>query len=365
MVSKREGHHFCSDDLTARVKYLGRYLHGNEMRACLLHQAAPIERRPLKYCDVELPVLKDDEVLLKVKACGICRTDLHTTEGELSQRLIPVIPGHQIVGSIEAIGSQVTDVSIGDRVGMAWLYSTCGRCHYCLNDRENLCDQAEFTGWTKNGGYAEYVAAKADFVYSVPAEFDDTQAAPLLCAGIIGYRALRLTNLTDWKGARLGIYGFGAAGHICIQLARSRGAEVFVATRDREKHQLLAEELGAVWVGDTFSSPPKELDASIIFAPAGEIVPAALEALCKGGTLVLGGIHMTPIPELEYKLLYGERSIRSVANNTRVDGREFLAEAVSIPIKTSVETFPLDKANEALIALKHDGIKGSAVLVAP
>lgn len=333
------------------------------MKACVLHKSAQIEDRPLSYSEINTPVPKDDEILVKVSACGICRTDLHVTEGDLPQRLFPTIPGHQIVGVVVAAGSQVGSVSIGQRVGIAWLYSTCRQCRYCSAGRENLCSHAEFTGWTKNGGFCEYVAASADFVYPIPAGFDDTQAAPLLCAGIIGYRALRLTDLTDWNGARLGIYGFGAAGHICIQLARSRGAEVYVATRDRAKHQSLAEELGAVWVGDTLTHPPKELNASIIFAPAGEIVPAALKALDKGGTLVLGGIHMSPIPGLEYKLLYGERSIRSVANNTREDGRDFLAEAVSIPIKTSIETFPLDRANEALMALKHDGIRGSGVLV--
>jgi len=214
-----------------------------------------------------------------------------------------------------------------------------------------------------NGGYAEYAAAAADFVYPIPDGFDDVQAAPLLCAGIIGYRALRLANIFDWNDARLGIYGFGAAGHVAIQIARSRWARVFVSSRDRERHQHLAKELGAEWVGDTFDEPPVKLDAAIIFAPAGEIVPAALKALDKGGTLILGGIYMSPIPQLEYPLIYGERVIRSVANNTREDGREFLAEAAAIPVKTSVQTFALDEANDALIALKHDAIRGAGVLV--
>jgi propanol-preferring alcohol dehydrogenase len=226
-----------------------------------------------------------------------------------------------------------------------------------------LCEKAEFTGWTRNGGFSEYVIADADFVYPIPDGFEDIQATPLLCAGIIGFRALKLTGLRSWKGARLGIYGFGAAGHVCIQVARHRGAEVYVATRDRDKHQTLAEELGAAWVGDTFAEPPVQLDAAIIFAPAGEIVPAALKALDKGGRLVLGGIHMSPIPGFEYKLIYGERVVRSVANNTRDDGREFLAEAAAIPVKTSVQTFQLADANEALIALKRDAIKGAGVLV--
>jgi propanol-preferring alcohol dehydrogenase len=232
-----------------------------------------------------------------------------------------------------------------------------------MSGRENLCDRAEFTGWTRDGGYAEYATAAADFVYPLPDGFDDIQAAPLLCAGIIGYRALKLTNIKDWNVAKLGIYGFGAAGHVCIQIARSRGTRVFVSTRDRERHQKLAEELGAEWVGDTFEEQPVKLDAAIIFAPAGEIVPAALKAIDKGGTLVLGGIYMSAIPKFEYELLYGERVIRSVANNTREDGRQFLAEAAAIPIRTSVQTFPLHQANEALIALKHDAIRGAGVLI--
>ncbi len=333
------------------------------MKAHVLESPAPIENRPLKYMDVGRPVPRVGELLIRVTACGICRTDLHVTEGELARRLSPIIPGHQIVGRITKIGESVTGFLVGQRVGIAWLYSTCGNCRFCLSGRENLCEKAEFTGWTQNGGFAEYAIAAADFVYPIPEGFDDIQAAPLLCAGIIGYRALKLTNLAAWSGSRLGIYGFGAAGHVCIQIARSRGASIYVATRDRDKHQALAEELGAVWVGDTFAEPPVKLDAAIIFAPAGEIVPAALKAIDKGGSLVLGGIHMSAIPSLEYRLLYGERIVRTVANNTREDGREFLLEAAAIPIKTSVQTFPLDGANEALIALKLDAVKGAAVLV--
>jgi propanol-preferring alcohol dehydrogenase len=274
-------------------------------------------------------------------------------EGDLPLRHVPITPGHQIVGTIE--GS-------GQRVGVAWLHRTCGKCRFCLSNRENLCENAEFTGWTRNGGFAELVTVPAQFVYPLPENFTDLQAAPLLCAGIIGYRALKLAGLSSWTGSKLGIYGFGAAGHVCIQIARARGADVYVATRDREKHRSLAEELGAVWVGDTFDEPPAKLDAAIIFAPAGEIVPAALNALDKGGSLVLGGIHMSPIPELEYSLIYGERIVRSVANNTREDGREFLKEAAEIPIRTSVEEFALENANDALIALKYDAVKGAAVL---
>jgi propanol-preferring alcohol dehydrogenase len=332
------------------------------MKACLLSQPAPIESRPLALREIERPVPGDGEILVRVAACGICRTDLHVTEGELPGKLSPLIPGHQAVGTAEEIGSGVTEVEIGQKVGVAWLHSTCGRCRFCLSERENLCEAAEFTGWSKNGGFAEYILASAAFVYPVPDALDAVEAAPLLCAGIIGYRALRLTQLPDWKGARLGIYGFGAAGHVCIQIARSRGTDVYVATRDRTRHQALAEELGAVWVGDTFDLPPEKLDAAIIFAPAGEIVPFALRALERGGALVLGGIHMSPIPQLEYALIYGERSIKSVANNTRDDGREFLAEAASIPVKTRVTTFDLEHANDALIALKNDAIKGAGVI---
>jgi propanol-preferring alcohol dehydrogenase len=287
-------------------------------------------------------------------------------EGELPVRLAPLVPGHQIVGEVAGFGSSVQGFRIGQRVGIAWLRHTCGECRFCRSGRENLCERAAFTGWTDNGGFAEYAVVPAAFAYSLPDGFSDMQAAPLLCAGIIGYRALRLTGLgngtKEWSGLRLGIYGFGAAGHVAIQLARSRGADVYVMTRDRERHQALASELGAAWVGGTADQPPVKLDASIIFAPAGELVPVGLAALDKGGMLVLGGIHMSTIPAFDYPLIYGERSILSVANNTRADGREFLEEAASIPIRTHVENFPLAEANEALIALKQDAIKGAGVL---
>ena len=333
------------------------------MKAAVLNSPASIESRPLRIVDLEKPIPSAGEVLVRVAACGICRTDLHVAEGDLEPRLSPVTPGHQAVGVVEDVGTGVTNVGVGERVGAAWLYSTCGECRYCASGRENLCDSAHFTGWTRNGGFAEYMLASADFVYPLPDGFTDLECAPLLCAGIIGYRALRSTGIRDWGGARLGIYGFGAAGHVAIQIARARGAEVYVATRDRSRHQALAEELGAAWIGDTFSMPPTKLDAAIIFAPAGEIVPTALTALDKGGTLVLGGIHMSPIPEMPYRLIYGERSIRSVANNTRDDGREFLREAAAIPVKTRVTTFDLDNANDALIALKNDAIKGAGVVI--
>jgi alcohol dehydrogenase, propanol-preferring len=333
------------------------------MKAWSLLTPASVDTRPLTLTERPAPAVREDELLVRVSACGICRTDLHVVEGELPTRLSPVIPGHQIVGRVAGAG--VGDFAVNDRVGIAWLNRTCGKCKYCVSGRENLCEAALFTGWSVNGGYAEYAVVPASFAYRIPDDFEDVQAAPLLCAGIIGYRCLRLTGLSgnEWAGARLGIYGFGAAGHICIQLARARGAEVYVCTRDRERHQALAHELGATWVGDATDEPPFKLDTAIIFAPAGELVPAALKALAKGGTVVLGGIHMSPIPSFDYSLIYGERMIRSVANNTRADGREFLLEAARIPVRTHVETFAFDRVNEALIALKHDAIRGAGVVV--
>ena len=336
------------------------------MRACVLKSPASVESRPLELADLPAPAPGEGDLLVRVSACGVCRTDLHIVEGELAARRSPVIPGHQIVGRVAARGAHAEGFSAGERVGVAWLNSTCGACPYCLRGRENLCERAQFTGWSVDGGFAEYALVPAAFAYRLPEGFGDLQAAPLLCAGIIGYRALRLTGLGDgtqgWEGTRLGIYGFGAAGHVCIQLARARGAEVYVLTRDRARHQALASELGAAWTGGATDEPPVKLDAAIIFAPAGELVPAALKALDKGGTLVTGGIHMSAIPSFDYSLLYGERVLRSVANNTRRDGREFLREAARVPVRTHVETFPLAEANSALISLKHDAIRGAAVL---
>jgi propanol-preferring alcohol dehydrogenase len=334
------------------------------MRAALLDTPAPIETHPLRIIDdLPIPAPAPDEVLIRVRACGVCRTDLHVVEGDLEPKRSPIIPGHQIVGEIEGLGPEVRDRAIGERVGVAWLHRTCGCCSFCSSRRENLCDSPELTGWTVHGGFAEYLVAPARFTYPLPDGFSDLQAAPLLCAGIIGYRCLAKTGLENWSGARIGLYGFGAAGHVAIQIARARGAEVYVCTRDREKHQALADELGAVWTGGTTETPPVLLDAGIIFAPAGQIVPAALSHLDKGGTLVLGGIHMSPIPELRYELLYGERVVRSVANNTREDGHAFLAEAAAVGVRTHTETFPLEDANEALERLQHDGIRGAAVLM--
>jgi propanol-preferring alcohol dehydrogenase len=337
------------------------------LRAYILEQPAPVENRPLECIELPIPRPGPGQIQLKVRCCGICRTDLHVVEGELPPRRRPVIPGHQVVGEVAELGEGVTGVRIGERRGVAWLHSTCGRCRFCASGRENLCEQPEFTGWTRDGGFAEVLVAEAEFTYPIPEGFPDLQAAPLLCAGIIGFRALEQTGLGahpgGLRGARLGLYGFGAAGHVVIQLARARGAEVYVMTRDQARHQALATELGAAWVGGALDPPPVKLDASIIFAPAGEIVPPALCALDKGGVLVLGGIHMSPTPPLDYALLYEERQIRSVANNTREDGRALLDEAAQIPIATHVQAFPFEQANEALIALKNDAIKGAGVLV--
>jgi alcohol dehydrogenase, propanol-preferring len=329
------------------------------MKACLLRAPAAVETNPLKYGEVAAPQPKSGEVLVRVHACGVCRTDLHVIEGELPPRKSPVIPGHQVVGIVERQGKNTRRFGIGDRVGIAWLHRTDGACEYCKTGAENLCDNPMFTGYSVDGGYAEYIVAPEDFIYAIPTGFPDEQAAPLLCAGIIGFRSLRLSGIK--AGGRLGFYGFGAAAHVAIQVARHWNVEVFASTRD-VRHQELALELGAAWAGGTYDEPPKKLDAAIVFAPAGEIVPAALKALKKGGALILGGIHMSPIPSFSYDLLYQERAIRSVANNTRQDGEDFLRVAAEIPIRTHVQIFPLAEANRALNSLKNDAIPGAAVL---
>lgn len=334
------------------------------MRALRLHRQSPVTTRPLVLETTPDPVPGPGEVLLSVSCCGVCRTDLHVVESDLAPRRLPVVPGHQVVGRVASAGAGA-EALVGKRVGVAWLHAACGACRFCLSGRENLCLSADFTGWTVDGGFADRMLARADFVYELPAGFPDLAAAPLLCAGIIGFRALRLTGLAErggFRGARLGLYGFGAAGHIAIQIARGRGAEVYVMTRDRERHQALAGELGAAWVGGAADRPPVPLDAAIVFAPAGELVPAGLAALDAGGVLVLGGISMSDTPPLPYDLLWHERVVRSVANATRADGREFLAEAARLPVETHVEVFELEKANDALIALKTDAIRGAAVL---
>src|SRR5712691_8092000 len=271
------------------------------MKACVLRAPAAIETNPLDYAEIAMPRPKSGEVLVRVRACGVCRTDLHVIEGELPPRKSPVIPGHQVVGLIEKQGESARRFAVGARVGIAWLHQTDGTCEYCRSGAENLCDNPTFTGYSVYGGYAEYIVAPQDFVYAIPEGFPDEQAAPLLCAGIIGFRSLRLSGIA--RGGRLGFYGFGAAEHVAIQVARHWNVEVSASTRDA-RHQKLALELGAVWAGGTLDEPPKKLDAAIVFAPAGEILPAALQALKKGGVLVLGGIHRSPIPSFEYQLLY-------------------------------------------------------------
>lgn len=329
------------------------------MKAAVLDSPALIETNPLHIREVARPEPGHGQVLIRVHACGVCRTDLHVTEGELTPRKSPVIPGHQVAGVVEACGVAAERFPPGTRVGVAWLESTCGLCEYCRAGQENLCDNASFTGYTVDGGYAEYLVACEQFVYPLPDGFTDMQVAPLLCAGIIGFRSLRLSGIRP--GGRLGIYGFGSAGYLAIQVARHWNVEVYVSTRD-ERHRRLALELGARWVGGALEQPPVGLDAAIVFAPAGEIVPAGLRALKKGGRLTLAGIHMSTIPPLDYALLYQERAVGSVANNTRADGEQFLRLAAEIPIRTRVEVFPLEQANRALNALKNDAIEGAAVL---
>jgi len=329
------------------------------MKACLLRSPAPVDTNPLEYTEVPRPEPGPGEVLVRVNFCGVCRTDLHVVEGELPPGKPHVIPGHQVVGLIEKLGQGGTRFQVGARVGIPWLHSTDQSCEYCRAGKENLCDHPTFTGYTVDGGYAEYAVAPEQFVYAIPDSFADDQAAPLLCAGIIGFRCLRLSELK--KGARLAFYGFGAAAHVAIQVARHWGVEVYAATRGK-KHQQLALQLGAVWAGEATEAPPEQLDAAIVFAPAGELVPPALKALKKGGVLVLGGIHMSPIPSFDYNLLYQERIIRSVANNTREDGQDFLRIAAEIPIHSTVTSYPLRDANRALNDLKSDCVNGAAIL---
>jgi alcohol dehydrogenase, propanol-preferring len=332
------------------------------MKACLLRSIAPIEQNPLELTEAPQPQPGAGQVRVKVSVCGVCRTDLHVIEGELPRQILPIIPGHQVIGRVELVGAGVTRFKIGDRVGIPWLHQTCGVCEYCREGKENLCENATFTGWLVNGGYAEYVVAPADFVYPIPEAFSDEEAAPLLCAGIIGFRSLRLSGVTGPSpGKRLGIYGFGAAAHIAIQVARHWGVDVYAFTRD-ERHRKFALDLGAAWVGGSHDDPPVKLDSAIIFAPAGELVISALKVLKKGGCVALGGIHMSQIPPIDYQLLYHERVVRSVANNTRQDGLDFLRVASEIPIKTRTQIFDLAEANAALNALKHDAVRGAAVI---
>ena len=315
--------------------------------------------KPLVLREIPVPQPAVGEILLRVEACAVCRTDLHIQDGELEGATLPLIPGHEIVGIVEASGSPSRRFHPGDRLGVPWLGSTCGSCQYCHADHENLCDQARFTGFHIPGGYAEYTIVKQDFVYRLPGNRPAVDLAPLLCAGLIGYRSWRLAG----SGKHLGLYGFGAAAHIVIQLARYAGQEVYAFTRPGDaESQEFALGLGAAWAGGSDESTPTLLDSSIIFAPVGALVPVALEQVCKGGTVVCGGIHMSEIPAFPYQILWGERVLRSVANLTRRDGEEFLPLAARIPVRTETTSYPLHQANEALEALRRGRLKGAAVL---
>lgn len=333
------------------------------MRAMVLEKPSPAEQAPLHLRDVPTPDPAPNQIRVQVHCCGLCHTDLHTIEGDLPLPKLPVIPGHQIVGTVEALGEGAHKFHAGDRVGIAWLHSTDQSCQFCLQGQENLCNHARFTGYHVHGGYAEFTIVSEDFAYSIPPAFSDENAAPLLCAGIIGYRAYRLSNVRP--GERLGLYGFGASAHLVLQFARHLGCELYVFTR-APLHRELAHRLGAAWVGSAEDAPPHSLDSAIIFAPAGALVPHALRALRKAGTLALAGITMTPIPELDYSLLYQERIVRSVANATRQDAEEFLELAAEVPVQTEVELFNLDQANHALQLLKHSQLPAAGVLrIAP
>ncbi|MDE2484458.1 MAG: zinc-dependent alcohol dehydrogenase family protein [candidate division NC10 bacterium] len=329
------------------------------MRALCVHSAGPIEDHPLMPVELPAPVPGPGELRLRVEVCGLCRTDLHIVEGDLPLPTLPIVPGHQIVGVVDQVGEGVTRFQAGDRLGVSWLYSTCGRCAFCRRDQENLCDAARFTGYHVNGGYAEFVVVQEAFAYPLPPGISTDHAAPLLCAGVIGFRALRLSEIKP--GGCLGLYGFGGSAHIAIQVAVHWGCKVFVFTRS-EAHRALARQLGAHWAGRVEDDPPGQLDSAVIFAPVGRLVLEALRVLRKGGTIAIAGITMSPIPELDYALLYQERTVRSVANSTRQDVRDLLRLAVDIPIRTEVCAFPLEEANDALQLLKHSRFSGAGIM---
>ena len=320
--------------------------------------AAP--RRGLEAAKRKIHSPDAGEVLIRVLACGLCRTDLHIVDGELTDPKLPLVPGHEIIGTVERLGEAAGRFKTGDRIGVGWLASTCGKCRYCVADQENLCDYALFTGYTVDGGYAEYAIAREQYCFPAPAGYEPGEAAPLMCAGLIGYRSL----VKAGEARRLGMYGFGAAAHIIAQVARHQGREVYAFTRPGDhKAQAFARELGAEWAGDVGQAPPAELDAAIIFAPVGSLVPVALKAVRKGGTVVCGGIHMSDIPRFPYELLWAERTVCSVANVTRQDAEGFLALAQQLPVQTTVQTFPLAEANEALSRVRVGQISGAAVLI--
>ncbi|MBN2081851.1 zinc-dependent alcohol dehydrogenase family protein [bacterium] len=366
------------------------------MRAMVMHK----QREPLVLMDVPRPMPEPGQVLVKVSCCGVCRTDLHVVDGDLTEPKLPLIPGHQVVGVVAELGGgDVYGLSVGAKVGIPWLGGSCGQCAYCQRGEENLCDASRYTGYQLDGGFAEYCAADARFCFPLPAGYPDLQAAPLLCAGLIGYRSYRMACLDDDESGvgakpcfahcqgsepegrsmasplphhgnrvppfqRLGLFGFGAAAHIVSQVARFQGREVYAFTKPGDASaQVFARELGAVWAGDSFSPAPKELDCAIIFAPAGELVPAALKAVRRGGRVICAGIHMSDIPSFPYSILWGERSIKSVANLTRRDGEEFLALAPEVPVQTTVHPYPLERANEALDDLRAGRFNGQAVIV--
>lgn len=330
------------------------------MRAMLLERPAPIESRPLRLVERPVPEPGPGELRVRVHVCGVCRTDLHVVEGDLSPQRDAIVPGHQVVGVVDKLGAGSRRFAAGQRVGIAWLRHTCGTCAHCRRGAENLCPGARFTGWHADGGYADFALVREDFAYALPDAIGDAEASPLLCAGIIGYRALRRANIRP--GARLGLYGFGASAHIAIQVARHLGCRVFVMTREA-RHRALAHTLGAEWTGAAADAPPEPLDSAVLFAPAGELVPPALAALDRGGTLALAGIYLTQIPPLDYERhLFQERTLQSVTANTRADGVELLRIAAEIPIRPHTVPFPLEQANQALHQLKHDGFEGAAVL---
>lgn len=329
------------------------------MKAAILSSPAPIAQRPLQITDVANPRLRSGHLLLRVRACGVCRTDLHIVEGELPPKQLRIIPGHQIVG--EVVDGAVDGVPLGARVGVSWLGGTDGTCCYCQRGMENLCDSPTFTGYSVAGGYAEYAFARNDFVFPLPESLDDLHAAPLLCAGIIGFRSLRVAGVQP--GERVGLFGFGASAHLAIAVLQAWKCEVYVSTRGKS-HQALAESLGATWIGGEVDKPPVQLDRALTFAPSGDVVVAALSSLRKGGVVAINAIHLDRIPQFDYDtLLWGERQIRSVANMTRADARDFLALAAEIGLKPKVTTFSLDQANEALLAVKNDAVDGAAVIV--
>ncbi len=329
------------------------------MKAAILSSPRPVSERPLQIGETADPRVRSGHVLLRVKACGVCRTDLHIVEGELPPKQLRIIPGHQIVG--EVVDGATAELAMGSRVGVSWLGGTDGTCRYCEKGFENLCDAPTFTGYTVAGGYAEYAFARADFVYPLPDEIDDLHAAPLLCAGIIGFRSLRVAGVEP--GERVGLFGFGASAHLAIAVLQSWNCEVYVSTRGKS-HRELAESLGATWVGSENDKPPVELDRAVTFAPSGDVVIAALASLRKGGVVAINAIHLDRIPQFDYDtLLWGERQLRSVANMTRADARDFLALAAQIGLRPKVTQFSLDQANDALIAVKNDAVDGAAVIV--